>query len=599
MKKTLARLIFVLSIVLAVSAAETYSQTAYGISIVRRNEAIRIVDGYSGTWLDYYAGLYYDPEVMGDLYRTDDPETSLSSGRHVGYADIVPAEVYLATTNYVEGRTYCTYSQHFVWSYFYQTSNFWWFDPFRYSYFSGGGSPPFAGYTFSYYYVIPRRHRLGWTQACITIPNIPPPTPTPSPTATPTPTPTPTPCNGFSELSCSGFEIYIPAVAPVRPSGTSAAAGNATSTEVSVCSINPVLENVDASLKLVNRPEHSGTGGHVWSLHSGTRPLGKLQRTAGRTGPDGCFRTTYTSSHISGFVGLDGTILNRSTGVSILVRVEGLSPLGTGPDHILIGQTASHPDSHNAPGIVNTSLRQIAATYRSEFYPNGQIPEEDKVSYNDISLPQGGKFDLNRDWSNAGSHVEHREGINCDVRSNNIPVARWKRLNRIFRDYGSTRTLDETGTSAPHWHTRFEFGAPRVAERTPHSFVEDAFDGAFSRESTQSEYEIWFNRITLAKSQGPSELLTEAKLFQRDLFASSEYAARNRTQAEFVQDVYWTHLSREASASEIDYWVGFMTSLPPSVPANRRRARMLDEFHLLPEFEQFVLDLVDPTLSTF
>lgn len=590
MKKTLARLIFALSIVLAVSAAETYSQTAYGISIVRRNEAIRIVDGYSGTWLDYYAGLYYDPEVMGDLYRTDDPETSLSSGRHVGYADIIPAEVYLATNNYVEGRTYCTYSQHFVWSYFYQTSNFWWFDPFRYSYFSGGGSPPFGGYPFSYYYVIPRRHRLGWTQACITIPNIPPPTPTP--------TPTPPPCDP-GVLGCTPYTVYMPVIAPVRPTGTSSHSGGGTTTQVSVC-IQPAQANLSASLSLVNRPQHINSGGHVASNHTGTRPLGKLARVDGVTGSNGCFTTTYSPPHISGIIGVTGTITGTSVGADILVRVDGLFSLGTGPNHRLIGQTTSHPDNHYALGVVNQSLKQIAADYRSEFYPSGNIPDDQKVAYNDISLEFGGKFDLGNKWENTNSrHGEHREGINCDVRSNNIPTGRWVRFKEIMESRGSTRTHDETDTSAPHWHTRFEYGSTRLAERTPHSYVEDAFDGALSRESTQPEYEVWFNRITLAKSQGPSELLIEAKRFQKDLFASSEYVGRNRSQAEFVQDVYWTHLSREASAGEIDYWVGFMTSLPPSVPANRRRARMLDEFHLLTEFEQFVLELVDPTLSVF
>jgi hypothetical protein len=280
--------------------------------------------------------------------------------------------------------------------------------------------------------------------------------------------------------------------------------------------------------------------------------------------------------------------------------VDGLFPLGTGPDHTLVGQTTSHPDNHHALGIVNQSLRQIAADYRAEFYPNGNIPEDHKVAYNDMSLPLGGKFDLGNRWENTSlRHAEHREGINCDVRSNNIPNTRWNRLKETFEARGSTRTLDETGTNAPHWHTRFEYGNPRSVERTPHSFVEDAFDGALTRESTQSEYDVWFNRITIAKSQGPTELIAEAKLFQKELFASSEYVARNRTQAEFVQDVYWTHLSREASAAEIDFWVDFMANLPASYPANRRRARMLYEFQLLPEFEQFLLGLVDPTLSAF
>lgn len=593
-KITFSTYFFVLFMFCSIASISIDAQTAYGISIIRGNESTRIVDGYSGTWLDYVAGYYYDRVVMGEIYRADNPETTLASGSHIGFGDILPAEVYLWTNNYVEGKTYCTFSQHFIWSYFVNATNSWWFDPFRYS-LMGTGYPPWGGFPYSLYYVIPRRHRLGSTQACITIPNPPTPTPTPRATPTPTPNPTPTPCDP-GNLGCAPYIVYIPAIAPVRPTGTSSYAGGRTTTQVSVC-IEPAQANLQATLRLINRPQHLNSGGHFASYHTGSRPLGKLARTTGVTGSNGCFTTTYSPPHVSGIIGVDGTITGTSVGADIQVRVDGLFPLGTGPDHTLIGQTNSHPDNHYALGIVNQSLRQIAADYRSEFYPSGNIPDNQKVAYNDMSLELGGKFDLGNRWENTNKqHAEHREGINCDVRSNNIPVTRWIRLKAIFEEWGSTNTKDETGTNAPHWHTRFEYGNPRSVERTPHSFVEDAFDGALSRESTQSEYEVWFNRITLAKSQGPTELIAEAKLFQKQLFASSEYVARNRTQAEFVQDVYWTHLSREASEDEIAFWVDFMANLPPSIPANRRRARMLDEFHLLSEFEQFVLELVDPTL---
>lgn len=582
----------ILAVVLFLSAAvsENYSQTAYGYSMVRRPANTAILEGYSATWLDYYAGYYYDPEIVSDLYRTDDPETPLSFGRHIGYGDIIPAEVYHVTSNDVEGMTYCTFGQHFLWSYIYYAAYGQWFDPFRYSLIYTG-NPPWWGYPFGYYYAIPRRHRIGYTHPCITIP------PT-QPTPTPTPTPTPPPCEPGS-LGCAPSTVYMPPVSPVRPTGTSSHAGGGSTTQVSVC-IQPAQQNLPASLQLLHRPQHINSGGHIASRHSGSRPLGKLARDDGVTGSNGCFTTTYSPPYIAGIIGVDGTIMGTSKGQDILVRVDGLFPLGAGPDHQLIGQTASHPENHYALGVVNISLRQIASDYRSEFYPTGNIPDSEKVAYNDISLVFGGKFDLGNRWENTNvRHGEHREGINCDVRSNNIPQPRRVRLNEIFDAHGSTRTHDETGTSAPHWHTRFEYGTPRVVERTPHSFVEDAFDAALLRESTQSEYDVWFDRITLAKSQGPLELLAEAKQFQNELFALSEYAARNRTQAEFVQDVFWAHLSREPAESEVAFWVDFMTNLPPSVPANRRRARMLDEFQLLPEFEQFVLSLVDPTLSTF
>lgn len=596
MKRTKIFLLFWAVVLLTLSATASYSQTAYGISIVKRPANSTIVEGYSSTYLDSHAGIYYDPEIISDLYRTDDPEAPLSSGRHIGYSDIVKAEVFHVTSNHVAGKTYCTFGQHFLWSYFYNVSSYLWMDPFRYS-FVYTGNPPWGGFPFSYFYVIPRRHRIGYTHPCITLPLPPPtPSPTPLPTVTPTPTgtPPPGPCDS-SSLGCAST-AYMPFITPVRPTGTSTVSGGGNTTQVSVC-IEPAEPNRQATLRLINRPQHATSGGHVG--HTGTRPLGKLAKESGVTGSNGCFTTTYSPSHISGMVGVNGTISGFTPmGADILIRVDGLFPLGTGNDHKLIGQTVSHPENHYGTGQTNLSLRQIATDYRSEFYPSGNIPDDAKVAYNDISLNYGGKFDLNRDWANTSvKHGEHREGINCDVRSNNIPTGRWVRFNQIMFFHGSTRTHDETGTSQPHWHTRFEYGNPRVVERTPHSFVEDAFDGALSRESSQAEYEVWLNRITLAKNQGSNELVAEAKLFQKEIFVSSEYVARNRTQAEFVEDVYWTHLSREPSSSEVDHWVNFMSNLPPAIPANRRRSRMLDEFHLLPEFEEFVLALVDPTLS--
>jgi len=151
MKKSIFVSLLLLVFGLGINVFETAAQTAYGISIVRYNTSTRIVDGYSGTWLDYYAGLYYDPEVRGDLYRTDNPETSLDSGYSTGWADIIPAEVYLDTSNYQEGKTYCTFSQHFVLAYYYYTATNLWLDPFRYSSFIHTGGGPWGGYPFSYY----------------------------------------------------------------------------------------------------------------------------------------------------------------------------------------------------------------------------------------------------------------------------------------------------------------------------------------------------------------------------------------------------------------------------------------------------------------
>lgn len=169
------KLIFVFSMLifwtLGMMVSETKAQYVYYYADVRYVQSQRYVDGYTYTHLDYYAGLYYDPAVKGELYRTDFPynEIPLDSGYDVGYANIFDAEVYLFSTNYVEGKRYCTSSTHFV----------------------------IDAYTGN-------RSVVARLSPCITIPIPPTPTPTPTPTPcdsdsgfvpcpTPTPTPTPTP----------------------------------------------------------------------------------------------------------------------------------------------------------------------------------------------------------------------------------------------------------------------------------------------------------------------------------------------------------------------------------------------------------------------
>ena len=42
-------------------------------------------------------------------------------------------------------------------------------------------------------------------------------------------------------------------------------------------------------------------------------------------------------------------------------------------------------------------------------------PTEDLIGINDISLPYGGKFDVNGNWFK--SHQTHREGLDVDIRT--------------------------------------------------------------------------------------------------------------------------------------------------------------------------------------
>ncbi len=585
---------------LGLMISEAKAQIAYGISIVRYNAPTRYMDGYSGTALDYWAGIYYDPVVEGTLYRSDDPEVSLSEGYNEGYANSIPAEVYLFSTNYVEGKTYCTYSTHWIRAYYYHPANVRWFDPYRYSSFIYTGGNTFPGYPFSNYYYTSRRYRLGATQACIRIPfpSTPTPTPTgtPTPTITPTPSPTPCPVSAVCEALSLAINTSHTLVMPEGVQGERAGKARITACVTNAGDESPVA-NKTVDFRTVIRSNQTDSGGHIDSLHTGLRPLGKLDKTRGTTDSSGCVASNFTPSHIAGVVGVNASIPNISVGVDILVGLPNLVYLFDGTNYTRIGVTSSHPSSHWGTQAAVDALPLIADDYKTQFYGNNPIPDNQKVAYNDISLPYGGKFDINKKWTSVGAHAEHRKGINCDTRSSNIPENRWVELNRIFRERGSTRTNNETGTDAPHWHLRFEFGSPQsTSTRTPHSFVEDAWWGGLERESTQAEWENWHTQIVEAKAQGSAQLLAKAKVLEQTVFGGSPYLTIQKTDEEFIEAVFWSHLYREPTEAEILSWKSYLGNLPPSYAIRRRRMNLIHQMQATAEFEQVVLSLVDEPL---
>lgn len=549
----------------------------YGYVLTKLNPTTRTVEGFGRSTMNYEAGLNWHPAVQGDLYRTDMPEPGFDSRYATGYSSNVPAQVFLFTSNYVEGKTYCTYTTHF----------------------SINRSTGI-------------RYRNGSFYDCKTISSIqvstPTPTPavTPTPIITPTPVVTPTPCPPGLNGECEEINLVIYAsqytVMPDSVQGEIMGQSRVTAC-VNYANNGMPVPNINVDFKTSIRSNQPNSGGHVDSLHSGSRPLGKLDKIRGMTNSNGCVATNFKPSHIAGIVGIDASIPNVAVGMDILVGVPNLVYLYDGTNYRKIGVLNEHPSSHWGTQSAVNGLVQIADDYKFRYYGDDLIPELEKVSYNDMSLPYGGKFDLKLklqpkpNWNNNNSsHGEHRKGTNCDTRSNNIPRSRWEELNVIFRLRGSTDTLDETRRSDPHWHLRFLFGASQSsATRTPHSFVESAWWGALERESTQIEWENWHAQIVEAKAQGPAQLLEKVKLLQRNVFSSSESFAVERTHEEFVEAVFWTHLFREPTETERLYWQSSLENTGWSL-MRRRKMEFIYEIQASAEFEEVVLGMVDETL---
>jgi hypothetical protein len=103
--------------------------------------------------------------------------------------------------------------------------------------------------------------------------------------------------------------------------------------------------------------------------------------------------------------------------VTLDVSVEGLLELeagGPGHDHIIVRSgTVAHPKGSHGVADTLDRIRNIAGAYM-------EVTQR-QLSLNDISLPKGGMFDLNSNFSVANTtgngHVSHRKGIDVDINS--------------------------------------------------------------------------------------------------------------------------------------------------------------------------------------
>lgn len=87
-------------------------------------------------------------------------------------------------------------------------------------------------------------------------------------------------------------------------------------------------------------------------------------------------------------------------------------------------------------------------------------------------------------------------------------------------------------------------------------YVTNLYLGAKGREPNISELPETLN--ALSTSQNPEQFLTIAQNLSEELFASSEYVHRDRTDAQYVTDLYFAYLQRSPSADELQAGIEFL-----------------------------------------
>ena len=207
-------------------------------------------------------------------------------------------------------------------------------------------------------------------------------------------------CNGEIDEGCKKCEISITANPnAVWPKN----AGSSQTTSTITVSLTSPAPPEGCTVNLSIEPV-ANSGGHS---HDGNRPKGSITPAViPLTNTKTSDTATYTSNVVSGEERIIATVTGGDESqAKIKVRVRTLGEMGESSAWKLTGQTTIHPVNHYGTYTVVGIIGNMAADY----YEETGIA----IGINDMSLPWGGLFDINNNWSTP--HSLHRVGKSVDV----------------------------------------------------------------------------------------------------------------------------------------------------------------------------------------
>jgi hypothetical protein len=237
------------------------------------------------------------------------------------------------------------------------------------------------------------------------------------------------PATATANVVAGGLNVTVtPAktvIEPTLPVRRKKGQNGANQTLVNITVQDPSSQPVDGA-NIILTVERASTkfGGHDHdspTIPSSTRPLGTVTSVISQG--QGTYTATYTASEFAAedkvrakvdFQGCSANVVSSS----ITARLFGLSWLQVPAPHVAIGGTAAHhgPNNNGNPTTpdnnhwvtpkTNNTMSYLMLLYSLNYGAGLYI--------NDASLPFGGKFDVNGNWS--GSHSLHRRGIDLDIR---------------------------------------------------------------------------------------------------------------------------------------------------------------------------------------
>ncbi len=223
---------------------------------------------------------------------------------------------------------------------------------------------------------------------------------------------------GLNALAVSGPGVVNPGVPPDTGYATAApfiAPGSGT---IEVTSYDcGVIPNVAFTIQ---REFIDGSGGHAHANEPSLDGVSLLDAYDGTTDRNGHWSTTLHAGQIGSTIKYTASTQNllgrpfTSKPLFVTTGFANLTDSGENDPNIrYTGNTSTtglrHPSNHNGSPELHAFVRSMAGLYNA----NADPADQGSLGLNDMSLPVGGVFDLNGDWSPP--HARHRFGTDCDI----------------------------------------------------------------------------------------------------------------------------------------------------------------------------------------
>ena len=109
-----------------------------------------------------------------------------------------------------------------------------------------------------------------------------------------------------------------------------------------------------------------------------------------------------------------------------------------------------------------------------------------------------------------------------------------------------------------NWAQRYAYdrygNRNNVYSWTAEQYVRNFYQMALVRQPNSTELNSWLSTLQTAYAQGPSQFLTAMQNLGASIFTSTEYANRNRSDHDYVYDLYKAYLFRDPDTSGWSFW---------------------------------------------